>query len=280
MNKIKNELNEVQSLGNPEVNVLIFELKSALRIVSISCAIGLIIGILAFIKTPDRYEATAILSLAQTLDLKENNIFRSVGIQNTSLLILKLRDEIPTSEILGECVDQNQSKSAYKISDLFSIAPVKEADYLIQVKNFINSPNDGTRCLESFIDYLINKQYDLQKNYISKLEKMKEFKYDELKELQENNFGKEADMSNKYSFVLLNLESKYIKIAEITQIKNSLNYINENGPKYFTKPIILKSPPTNNRANKILGGFFGGALLGILIVFGRKAVYRFIKTEK
>ncbi len=285
MNQINNEPNDIRSLSIEEIFKLSFELNSALKIVAISCVIGLVIGILFFATTPARYEATTIISLAQTIDPDEGSINiipqKARSIQDRSLLIIKLNNENLTPEILSQCIDIEKTKSTHKVSDYFSITPFVETNYHIKIKYFnSNSLNSATICLKAFSDYLINIQKSVKETFISKLEKNLEINNNELKKINNNYYAK-LDILRKENFSFLsNLEVMYKLENRLLFIKNSINFTKENDPKYFVEPVATKSPATNNRANKILGGLFGGALIGVLIIFCRMAIYVLKNTRK
>jgi len=285
LNQVENKLDGIQPLADEGLIKFFFSIKKGWETVIIACAFGFSVGIAIFALTPARYDAIAIVGFAQALDYNDAEAStlnpKGIGIQNSAFIIEKLKLEPLSLEIVRACTNkggENHDLEKYKTPDFFTISQANELGSYIRVKTYGDSKKQALGCLEIFVAHLIDWQNSVRKSYISELEQqLVEISSNKLKKSSYGALTKENNIEERLIYYISYYEQLQRESRKIAALKKGISFSTKNEPNLLGAITVSKSLALNSGINKIIGGFFGGLLLGLLIVFGRKAITHFAK---
>jgi LPS O-antigen subunit length determinant protein (WzzB/FepE family) len=260
------------------IDILRF-LKSAYKAIAIFGLIGIALSIAYLAITPNQYEASVQITMAQigaTNNNNNNNISPlGVNIEEPALLILRLSS--PTSftpEAIAACGLQDQSNASLALSKSIKLTPAKGVASVVELKTFGLSPQSAQACALGVFDLIKTTQTQIVAPYIEEA-KIKLADYEDrlqkAKDLVTRSDKSGSAMSASY--LSTRDEIRYL-LDEITALKNVVTS-NQNRSTRMVAPIYASDAPIGPKKRIVLAtGLFGGLFLGLLIALARQMVLK------
>lgn len=254
-------------------------LKQTYKIICTLSTLGLISAIIYLVATPQQYQATAQVAMAQ-IGLANNSINNlnplGVNIEEPAPLISRLA--IPTSFTAKETAacgfKGKPDDAASALSKAVKISLVKGAPNVVELKIFSGSPESAKDCAVAIIELIKTTQLQILTPYIeeAKLKLMDD--EDRLKRAKDllskaDKFGSAMGAT----YLSTRDEVRYLQ-DEITSLNNVVT-INQNRGARLIAPIYASDVPIAPKKSLVLAnGLFGGLFLGLLIALARQMVLK------
>ena len=253
------------------VDILRF-LKSAYKAIAIFGLAGVVSAIAYLALTPNQYEASVQITMAQIGAANNNNISPlGVNIEEPALLISRLSS--PTSytpEAIAACGLSGQANAGVSLSKSIKLTPAKGVASVVELKTFGGTPQAAQDCALGVFELIKTTQAQIVAPYIEEA-KVKlgddEDRLQKAKDLVARSDKSGSAMSASY--LSTRDEIRYL-LDEITALKNVVTS-NQNRATRMVAPIYASDAPIapKNRI-ALAAGLFGGLFLGLLIALARQ----------
>lgn len=274
----------MQNSENPEftqggaeislIDILRF-LKSAYKVIAIFGLAGLALSIAYLAITPNQYEASAQITMAQIGTANNNITPLGVNIEDPALLISRLSSPSSfTPEVIAGCGLQEQANAGASLSKSIKLIPVKGVASVVELKTFGGTPQSAQDCALGVFELIKTTQAQIVAPYIEEA-KVKladdEDRLQKAKDLVARSDKSGSAMSASY--LSTRDEIRYL-LDEITALKNVVTS-NQNRATRMVTPIYASDAPIAPKKRMVLAaGLFGGLFLGLLIALARQMVLK------
>ncbi len=259
------------------IDILRF-LKSAYKAIAIFGLAGLTLSIAYLAITPNQYEASVQITMAQIGAANNNNNNISplgVNIEEPALLISRLSS--PTSftpESIAACGLQGQVNASLALSKSIKLTPAKGVASVVELKTFGGTPQSAQECALGVFELIKTTQAQIVAPYIEEA-KVKladdEDRLQKAKDLVTRSDKSGSAMSASY--LSTRDEMRYL-LDEITALKNVVTS-NQNRATRMVAPIYASDAPIAPKKRMVLAaGLLGGLFLGLLIALVRQMVLK------
>lgn len=257
------------------IDILRF-LKSAWKAIAIFGFIGIALSITYLAITPNQYEASVQITMAQIgATNNNNNNPLGVNIEEPALLISRLSS--PTSftpEVIADCGLQDQANASVSLSKSIKLTPAKGVASLVELKTFGPTPQAAQDCALGIFDLIKTTQAQIVAPYIEQAKVKLADDKDRLQKAKE--LVARSDKSGSAmsaSYLSTRDEIRYL-LDDITALKNMVTS-NQNRATRMVAPIYAGDAPIAPKKRMVLAaGLFGGLFLGLLIALARQKVLK------
>jgi uncharacterized protein involved in exopolysaccharide biosynthesis len=228
--------------------------------------LGLLGAVTYIVVTPNQYEATAQIQMAQ---LSSGGI-AGTNLEDPNLLIARMK--MPTSydqAAIAACGYEGKPNAAQSISKMIKISIIKGTQ-IVELKVQGLSPEQASQCAESILRIIKDSQKAIAEPVIDEA-KAKLLRYSQL--LQEaQSFIVKADKSNS------SMSAAYLSTRDqIKFLTDETIRLNDLVASAGTRQTKLVSPiysPENKvspkRAIALIAGLFAGLFFGLLLMLGKR----------
>jgi capsular polysaccharide biosynthesis protein len=247
------------------------------KIIVLSGLLGIVGSTVYLWGTPNMYQATAHIQLAQISTT--NNHHLGVNVEEPNLLIL--RKKSPTtyaSEEIKACSSEDTKSSSEELANSAKFSVVKGVGSLVELKINRDSKEGAIACAQALFDSIKTSQNAVIKPFINEAKDLLVKYQDRLKKVLSlisitNKSG--ADLSVVY-FETRD-EVRFLN-EEISRLNIFIASADERQAKLIS-PIYASDIPVAPRKRTVLiPGFFGGLFLGLLLMICKRVI-RSYKTS-
>ena len=258
------------------IDILRF-LKSAWKAIAIFGLTGLALSVAYLTITPNQYEASVQITMAQIGAANNNNNISppGVNIEEPALLILRLSSPGSfTPEVIAACGLQDQANAGASLSKSIKLTPVKGVASVVELKTFGPTPQAAQECTLGVFELIKITQAQIVAPYI---EEAKVKLADDEEHLQKaKDLVARSDKSGSAmsaSYLLTRDEIRYL-LDEIAALKNIVTS-NQNRATQMVAPIYASDEPIAPKKRMVLAaGLLGGLFLGLLMALARQIVLK------
>ena len=247
------------------IDVLLW-IKNAWKVIAFFGLAGIALSITYLTLTPNQYEATAQITMAQ-ISTGKNHIY-PVGsnIEEPKFLISRL--SFPTSstpEVMQACGMQAQVDSHTVLSKSIKLTLLKGVTNMVEIKTFGHTPQAAKNCNLAVFEYIKSTQAQIVAPYIEKAQ----IKLAEVEDRLAKAKGMIGKLDKSGQLMITGYFSTRDEINhlldEITSLKDTISF-NQNSVTRMVAPIYVDERPIEPKKRRVLlVGLFGGLFLGFLI---------------
>lgn len=245
-------------------------LQSGWKIIAIASILGSGIGGAYAFLSPSKFHAEVIVQGA---------LVAGQPVETSTVLIEKLKQPTYYSEnTLKQCGLHGHSVGAFALSKELKLSIVKNSP-LISVSYDSSSADSSKRCLEAILQDIRQNQDSLPKsllaareNQLQQLKQQLETSEKVNRQLMEKFSGKGTDDSALVSSIILSRSSEIADLRRVINFQEVDLLPPQTQPAAMATPIYTSDAPVYpKKLPAIVGGLFGGALLGILWLLARQS---------
>ena len=248
-------------------------LKSAYKAITIFGLAGLALSVAYLSITPNQYEASVQITMAQIGAANNNPIGNNI--EEPALLISRLNT--PTSftpEAIAACGLQDQANAGASLSGSIKLTVPKGVASVVELKTFGGTPQSAQECALGVFDLIKTTQSQIVAPYVEEA-KVKladdEDRLQKAKEMVARSDKSGSAMSASY--LSTRDEIRYL-LDEITALKNVVTS-NQNRATRMVAPIYASDAPIAPKKRMVLAaGLLGGLFLGLLVALARQMVLK------
>ncbi|MDO8714683.1 MAG: Wzz/FepE/Etk N-terminal domain-containing protein [Polynucleobacter sp.] len=255
--------------------------KSAWKAIAIFGLTGMALSIAYLAMTPNQYEASVQIAMAQIGAANNNNNNNNnnsplgVNIEEPALLISRLSS--PTSftpEAIAACGLQEQANAGVSLSKSIKLTPAKGVASVVELKTFGGTPKSAQDCALGVFELIKTTQAQIVAPYIEEAKVKLADDEDRLQKAKD--LVARSDKSGAAvgaSYLSTRDEIRYL-LDEITALKNILTS-NQNRATRMVAPIYASDMPIAPKKRMALAaGLFSGLFLGLLLALARQLVLK------
>ena len=229
-----------------------------------------VIGAVGYIfVTPNQYEATAQIQMAQIVNNNNANPL-GINVEDPNLLIARMK--LPSSydqHTISVCGYEQKPNAAQALSNMAKFS-LSKGTQMVEVKVVGLSREQATQCVESILGIVKNTQKAITEPIIEEA-KSKLGKY--AQRLQEaQSFIAKADKSGSSmsaAYLSTRDEVKYLT-DEMIRLNDLISSANTRQTKLVSPIYSPENKVSPKRAIALVVGLFAGLFLGLLLMLGRK----------
>ena len=228
--------------------------------------LGLLGAVTYIVVTPNKYEATAQIQMAQ---LSSGGI-AGTNLENPNLLIARMK--MPSTydqAAIAACGYEGKPNAAQSISKMIKISIIKGTQ-IVELKVQGLSPQEATQCAESILRIIKDSQKAIAEPVIDEA-KAKLQKYSQrLQEAQ--SFIRKTDKSNSSmsaAYLSTRDEVKFLT-DEIIRLNDLIVSANSRQTKLVSPIYSPENKVSPKRAIALVAGLFAGLFFGFLLMLGMR----------
>jgi capsular polysaccharide biosynthesis protein len=226
--------------------------------------IGVMCAIIFLFVTPNQYEASTQIQLAQIVG-NSNSIYSSLtNIESSSLLIIRLKNSADyPPEDFEACGGINENHKT--ISSIVTVAQMKGFDNLVELKIRRTSKEIASKCADAIFLYIKSIEEELKNLIILDARQKIEEYSQEIQALEKGIIR--SDGSSKSLFLLDLLVMDELKTLRYERrLLNQFIKVSRMYPtKLFSPIVVSNSPVSPNKKMVLLAGLLGGGVLRIFV---------------
>jgi uncharacterized protein involved in exopolysaccharide biosynthesis len=236
------------------------------KAIFVTGALGLFGAITYIVVTPNKYEATAQIQMAQL----SSGAIAGTNLEDPNLLIARMK--MPSTydqAAIATCGYEGKSNAAQAISKMIKISIIKGTQ-MVELKVQGLSSEEATKCAESIFRIIKDSQKAIAEPIIDEA-KAKLQKYSQrLQEAQ--SFIVKADKSgSSMSAAYLSTRDEVKFLTDETIRFNDLIVSANSRQTKLVSPIYSpENKVSPKRANALVAGLFAGLFLGLLLMLGKR----------
>lgn len=238
---------------------------------------GIISAIGYIFITPNQYEATAQIQMAQIVVNKNNENALGINVEEPNLLIARMKLPSTYDQVaIVACGYEGGVNVAQSLSNMANFSLFKGTQMIeLKVKGF--SREQAMQCAESIFRIVKDTQKAIAKPIIDEA-KSKLVKYSQrLQEAQ--SFIAKADKSGSSisaAYLLTHDEVRYLR-DEMIRLNDLISYANTSQTKLISPIYSPENKVSPKRAIALIVGLFAGLFFGVLYMLGQRG-YRAYKA--
>jgi capsular polysaccharide biosynthesis protein len=233
--------------------------------------------------TPNQYQATAQIQMAQIAANNNNNNTNPLGVSIEEPSLLMARFKLPSNYSTKEVIACNFESSKSPFEDLATTAKfsaVKGAASIIELKITRDSKEIAITCAQSLFDNIKSSQNEIIKPYIEEAKTLL-VKYQE-RLANSQSMVSRADKSGaalSAAYLASRDEVKFIT-DEILRL-NALIIAGDSKQTKLVSPIYASDTPVAPKKRiTLITGLFAGLFFGLLLMIGKRAVCHYKTSYK
>ena len=251
------------------IDILRF-LKGEYKIIAAAGVTGIILSLAYLVITPNQYQATAQIAMAQ-LGSDSNNLSSVVNIEEPTLLVARMA--LPTSftqESIVACGFEGKPEAGATLAKAIKLTPLKGVINVIEIRTFGNSPRLAKDCANAVFEVVKNSQYQIA---IPFNEMSKQKLIEEKTRLQVTQEFLRSNKSAQIDLVYLSSRDELIHLFNKISSLNDALANNQNRVTRLITPIYANNAPISPKKHIALAaGLIGGLCLGLMIALGKRMI--------
>ena len=279
LSKQSERIQSEDAISDREISLLdiLRFLKSAWKAIAIFGLAGIALSIAYLAITPNQYEASVQIAMAQIGAANNNNNINPLGINIEEPALLISRLSSPTSfapPVIAACALEGKDNAALALSKSMKLTVPKGVANVVELKTFGLTPQAAQDCALGVFELIKTTQALIVAPYI---EEAKIKLADDQERLQKaQDLVVRSDKSGaamSASYLSTRDEIRYL-LDEITALKNVVTS-NQNRVTRMVAPIYASDTPIAPKKRMALAvGLLGGLFLGLLLVLARQLVLK------
>jgi capsular polysaccharide biosynthesis protein len=240
--------------------------------------LGLLSSVTYIVVTPNQYEATAQIQMAQISSNNNNTNPLGVNVEDPNLLVARMK--LPSSysqESVKACGYESKQTSLEGLAKMVKLSLIKGTQ-MVELKVLGLSQAQAVQCAESILETIKQSQKIIAAPIIEDAQ-LKLAKYS--KRLQEaQGFILRADKSGSSvsaTYLSARDEVKFLT-DEVIRLNDLIDYANSRHTKLISPIYAPENKVSPRRAIVLLSGLLAGLFLGLLYIVGQRG-YRARKTS-
>ena len=233
--------------------------------------LGLVGSIIYLWVTPNQYQATAQLQMAQINS--SSNITNPLGIniENPSLLLVRLKLPSTYSALeIKACGLESSTAPSEALTAIAKFSAVKGVESMIELKINRDSKEDAITCAKSLFENIKASQNQLVKPYIEDAKTLLLRYQDRLNNSQ--SLVSRADKSGAVlsaAYLASRDEIKFLS-EEILRLNTFITSADSRQAKLVSPIYASDTPVTPKKRIALIAGLFTGLFLGLLLMLGKR----------
>ena len=229
--------------------------------------LGLLGAVTYIVVTPDKYEATAQIQMAQT-QTATNAL--GVNLEDPNLLIARMKSPSSYDQIsISVCGYDGQTNAIQSLSKTVKLSLIKGTQ-MVELKVLGLSREQAAQCAESIFRIIKESQKAMAEPIIDEA-KAKLVKHTQrLHETQ--SFIAKVDKSGlpiSAAYLSTRDEVKFL-IDEVTRLNDLISFANTRQTKLASPVYSPENKVSPKRAIALIAGLFAGLFLGLLLMLGKR----------
>jgi LPS O-antigen subunit length determinant protein (WzzB/FepE family) len=241
----------------------------------VSGILGFLVSIGYLIVTPNEYQATAQIQVAQMSvnnSNNNNNNLLGVNIEDPNLLIARFN--LPSTysdEVIKVCGFENMSSPAESLASSAKFSAFKGVSSIVELKINRDTKEIAINCAQSLFESVKTSQYQILKPYIEE-SKAQLIKYEARLAVVESlvSSAHNSDSSLSAVYVVNRDEIKFLT-EEILRLNAFISTANIRQTKLVSPIYAADAPVFPKKKVSLIVGLITGLLLGLLFVIGKRA---------
>jgi LPS O-antigen subunit length determinant protein (WzzB/FepE family) len=246
------------------------------RVIVVSGLLGILVSTAYLVVTPNQYQATAQIQMAQISANNNNNNNTNplgVNIEEPSLLMARLK--LPTTysyEVIKACGFENASTPSESLLSSAKFSTVKEVGSMIELKINRDSKEVAINCAQALFESIKTSQNQIIKPYIEE-SKDRLVKY-EARLVSTQYLVSRADKSGAAlsAAYLANRDEVKFLTEEILRLNTFITTADIRQTKLVSPIYAADTPVFPTKRISLIVGLITGLFLGLLLVIGKKAL--------
>lgn len=241
-----------------------------------------IVGILGAVGyifvTPNQYEATAQIQIAQIVLNNNNANTFGVNVEDPNSLIVRMKFPSTYDRIaIAECGYEGKANAAQSLSNMVKIS-LSKGTQMVELKVNGLSRQQVVQCAQSILRIVKDTQNAIAEPIIDEA-KSKMMKYSQRLQEVQSFIAKVDKLDSPISATLLSTrdEIKYLN-EEMIRLNDLISSANSRQTRLVSPIYSPENKVSPNRGNALIKGLFAGLFLGLLLMLGKRC-YRIYKLS-
>jgi uncharacterized protein involved in exopolysaccharide biosynthesis len=227
--------------------------------------------------TPNQYQATAQIQMAQiSANNNNNNSTNPLGVNIEDPTLLMARLKLPTTYLSREikaCGFEDAKSPSEALANTAKFSAVKGVGSLIELKINSNSKEVAITCAQSLFESIKTSQNTIIKPFIEEAQELLIKYQDRLSNSQ--SLISRADKSGAAlsAAYLANRDEVKFLSEEILRLNTFIASADSRQAKLVSPIYVSDIPVTPKKRIALIVGLFGGLSLGLLLMIGKRAFH-------
>lgn len=261
------------------------------RTIVLTGLLGIVGSALYLWATPNQYQATAQILMAQISTHNNNNfnnhnnnnntISLGVNVEDPNLLIVRLK--LPTtysSKEIKACGFENTKYSAEALANNAKFSIVKGVGSLVVLKINRDSKDGAIACAQALFETIKTSQNMIIKPFIEEAKDLSVKYQDRLKNSQSLIFRADKSGAPLLAADLVSRDEVKFLSEEILRLNTLIASADLLQAKLISPIYASDIPVAPKKIIALIAGLFGGLFLGLLLMIGKRAVCAFKTSYK
>jgi capsular polysaccharide biosynthesis protein len=238
------------------------------KLIVVTGLLGVLAAIGYLMATPNQYQATAQIQMAQLITGSSYTNISRVNVEDPNLLMTRLK--LPTSyspEVIKLCGFENESFPAESLASSIKFSSVKGTASMVELKINRDSKEVALDCTQALFESIKTFQYQIIKAHVERLKALLINSETKLANVQSFFYRMEkldaAPISASYLFQLD--EIRFLK-EEIFRLNTNILYSDGGGAKLIAPIYVFDAPIFPKKKISLIIGLMAGIFLGLLFV--------------
>ncbi len=237
--------------------------------------LGVLVSAAYLIVTPNQYQATAQIQMAQISASNNNNNTNPLGVNIEEPNLLMARLKLPTTysdEVIKACGFENASSPAESLSSSAKFSAVKGVGSMIELKINRDSKEIAINCAQALFESIKTSQNQIIKPYIEESKALL-VKY-EARLANSQSLVSRADKSGAAlsAAYLANRDEVKFLTEEILRLNTFITTADTRQAKLVSPIYASDTAVFPKKTMRLIVGLMAGLLFGLLLVVGKKAL--------
>lgn len=242
----------------------------AWKVMLLGAIFGLLAGLGYVLLTPNQYEATAQIKMAQ---ININNPTNPFGftVEDPSSLIVRM--QLPTnydSEVITACEYQDKPQAALALSKVVKLTIPKGLTNTVELKISSSSPQIAKNCAQVIVDQITLLQAQFAKPFVEEA-KLKLVQDNERIDAARKLIAR-ADQSGSAmsaAYLAARDELTYF-LTDREKMLDLINSVDKRGTQLISPIYAPEKPVSPKKLMSLLAGLFAGLFLGLAVALARQ----------
>ncbi len=239
--------------------------------------LGVLVSVAYLIVTPNQYQATAQIQMAQISASNNNTNPLGVNIEEPNLLMVRLKmPTIYSDEVIKACGFENASSPAESLISSVKVSAVKGVGSMIELKINRDSREIAINCAQALFESIKTSQNQIIKPYIEESKALL-VKY-EARLANSQSLVSRADKSGAAlsAAYLANRDEVRFLTEEILRLNTFITTADTRQAKLASPIYASDIAVFAKRTMSLIVGLMSGVLFGLLLVVGKKALKNYM----
>jgi len=232
--------------------------------------LGLLGAIAYIVFTPNSYEGSSQIRMAQVSTTSPTNPF-GTSVEDPVSLIARM--QVPTNfrqEVISACAYQDKLDPALALSKDVKLTPIKGVANAVELKVLAPSPELAKSCSMAIFELIKSMQMELTTVFVEEV-KIKLVTDDARIEAARKLIAKADQSGTAMSAAYLSARDELtFYLTDREKMVDLINSVKNRGTSLISPIYVPNRPVAPKKATSLLAGLLAGAFLGLLIALGRQ----------